>query len=100
MSNPWGVTLKKTGLTEERLNKENQDVSQIQQNQKKLQTISKENLGKTDTYKDRQSSLAADATYGQQGRYNYGGKKKSKKHRKSSRRHKKHRKTIRYHKRK
>lgn len=100
MSNPWGVTLKKTGLTEERLNKENQDVSQLQQNQENLQSISKDNLGKTDTYKDRQASLAADATYGQQGRYNYGGKKKSRKHRKLTRRYKKHRKTRRYYKRK
>jgi hypothetical protein len=79
----WGVTLKKTGLTEQRLNQDNAAVNQIQENQQNLQTMSQENRGKTETYKDRQGSLAADAMYGQQDRYNSGGKgRKSRKSRK------------------
>jgi uncharacterized membrane protein len=81
MSN-WGVTLKKTGLTEQRLNEEKAASNQVQENQSNLQSVSQENRGKTETYKDRQGSLAADAMYGQQDRYNSGGKK-SRKSRKS-----------------
>jgi hypothetical protein len=98
MSNPWGVKLKKTGLNEQRLASEQSSINDLNQRQSELQDVASSNDLKQNEYKDRQSSLAADAMAGQQERLpGQGGKKKSKKHRKSSRRHKKHRKTRRYH---
>jgi uncharacterized membrane protein len=65
----WGVTLKKTGLTEKRLNEDNTASNQLQENQQNLQGVNQENRGKTCVYKDRQDSLATDAMHGQQDRY-------------------------------
>ena len=97
MSNqsPWGnIKLKKTGLNELRTTQENEAKSQIFNSQDKLQNIANDNKSRYLAYEDRQASLAADAMYGKQNRYNYGGKlrkyktskfRKSRKSRKSRR---------------
>jgi len=94
MSNPWGVSLKKTGLNEKRSLEEKMRTEDLENNQSSLRDLASENTSKTNEYGERQSSLAADAMAGQQGRLNgQGGKKKSRKHRRTSKRHKKHRKS-------
>ena len=99
MSNPWGVTLKKTGLNEERLSSSQSQIDDLNRRQSDLQELSMSNTGKQNIYEERQGSLAADAMMGQQGRLpGQGGKlkKKSRRHRKSrknrkTRKHRRHR---------
>jgi hypothetical protein len=80
----WGIKLKSTGLNEKRLTKENDVLNQLQEKQQGLKNMSQENYVKKNIFDDRQGSLAADAMYGQQDRYNNGGKRrKSRKTRKS-----------------
>ena len=79
MSNPWGVSLKKTGLNEQRSIADEKAKQNLEDRQSELVTnaaLNKENKG---IYNDRQASLAANAMMGQQGRL--GGKKKSRKNR-------------------
>jgi hypothetical protein len=101
MSNPWGVTLKKTGLNQQRLSSSQSQIDELNERQNDLQQLSSSNYGKQNLYDDRQSSLAANAMLGQQGRiYGQGGrskKRKSKRHIKSrkhrkTRKHRRHRK--------
>ena len=90
MSNPWeGVKLRKTGLNQQRLNREELSRANLEQNQSSLADVSRENALKMGDYEDRQDSLAASAMMGQQGRLpGQGGKKKSRRHRKTkSRKH-------------
>ena len=97
MSNPWGVKLRKTGLNDQRLASEQSGISSLENRQNELQDISSSNLSKQNMYEERQSSLAADAMAGQQGRLpGQGGKRKSRRHRKTSRKHRKNRKTRRH----
>ena len=91
MSNPWGVTLKKTGLNTQRSLAEESAKMNLENRQSEISANAALNRANENIYKERQSSLAADAMMGQQGRL--GGKKKSRKHR--SRRHKKSRKSRR-----
>ena len=98
MSNPWGVKLKKTGLNEQRSFQEQSSMNELKQRQSYLQNIALNNSSKLNDYNERQSSLAADAMAGQQGRLpGQGGKKKSRRRGKTSRRYKKHKKTRRHH---
>lgn len=97
MSNPWGNTLRKTGLNEQRLQQEQSGINDLQQRQGELQTVASENASKFGTYDDRQASLAADAMYGQQGRLDKGGKKKSRRHKRKTRKSRKSRKARRRH---
>jgi len=97
MSNSWGVKLRKTGLNEQRSLQEQSDINDLNQRQSDLQNVSSDNALKVGEYKDRQSSLAADAMAGQQGRlHGQGGKKKSKRRRRTTRRNKKQKKTRRH----
>jgi hypothetical protein len=99
MSNPWGVKLRPSGL-KNRLDSEQSSISDLEQRQNELRDVASSNSAKQNMYEERQSSLAADAMAGQQGRLNgQGGKKKSRKHKKTTRKHRKHRKTRRHHKR-
>ncbi len=91
MSNPWGVTLKKTGLNAQRSAAEETAKMNLENKQSEMLANAALNRANKDIYEDRQASLAADAMMGQQGRL--GGKKKSRKHR--SRRNKKSRKSRR-----
>ena len=94
MSNPWGAKLRKTGLNEQRLASEQASINNLEERQGELQNAALDNSAKIEEYNDRQSSLAADAMAGQQGRLTgQGGKKKTRRHRKSSRRHKKNKKS-------
>lgn len=100
MSNPWGVSLKKTGLNQQRLSQEESSRANLEENQANLKQLASENTSKMGDYDERQASLAADAMAGQQGRLpGQGGRRKSRRHRKSSRKHRKHRKTRRHHRR-
>ena len=100
MSNPWGVSLRKTGLNQQRLDSAQSQINELNERQGDLQQLSTTNMGKQNIYGDRQASLAADAMMGQQGRLpGQGGRRKSRRHRKSSRKHRKHRKTRRHHRR-
>jgi CII-binding regulator of phage lambda lysogenization HflD len=97
MSNPWGVTLKKTGLNQKRLDSAQSQIDELNQRQDELQQLSTTNMDKQNMYEDRQGSLAADAMMGLQGRIPIKGgkfKKNSKRHRKS----RKNRKTRKYRK--
>ena len=67
MINPWGVKLRKTCLNEQRSKLEQSRVADLEQNQMVFKDIASENTSKIGEYKDRQSSLAADAMSGQQG---------------------------------
>lgn len=101
MSNPWGVTLKKTGLNKQRLDSAQSQINELNQRQDELQQLSSTNTGKQNIYEDRQGSLAADAMMGQQGRIPIKGgkfKKKTRRYKKSrkSRKNRKTRKHRRY----
>jgi hypothetical protein len=96
-NNPWSKNLRKTGLNEERITQDQTGIDNLNQRQNELQYNASNNTSKMGKYEDRQSSLAVDAMYGKQGRYNSGGKK-SKRHRKTSHRQKKHKKTKKQHK--
>jgi hypothetical protein len=95
MSNPWGVTLRKTGLNEQRLSSAQSQIDDLNRRQSDIQDLSMSNMGKQNIYEDRQGSLAADAMMGQQGRIPIkGGKLKKKTRRyKKSRKSRKNRKT-------
>jgi hypothetical protein len=92
MSNPWGVKLRKTGLNEMRSSTVQDSLAKLESSQTSLQNAAQNNLSKMNEYKERQSSLAADAMAGLQGKNNtfgvLGGRKsrKSKKSRRSKRR--------------
>ena len=75
MSNPWGIKLKKTGLNEQRLATEQKDVASIESRQTEMARNLATDTEKNAIYSDRQASLAADATYGQQERFETGGKR-------------------------
>lgn len=98
-NNSWSKNLRKTGLNEQRINNDQTSIDNLNQRQNELNNSASNNIYKMGKYEDRQSSLAADAMYGKQGRYNTGGKKKSRRYRKSTRRQKKHKKTKKYYKR-
>lgn len=87
MSNPWGVSLRKTGLNQQRLDSAQSQINSLNERQSDLQQLSATNMNKQNMYEDRQGSLAADAMMGQQERlYSQGGKlkrRKSRRHRKS-----------------
>lgn len=97
MSNPWGIKLKKTGLIEERLNKEQSALSGLESRQIEMMRNLETDKERKNVYDDRQSSLAADAMKGQQERLGgrrtkrrNKGHKKTRKNRKSrSRRYRK-----------
>lgn len=92
MSNSWGVTLRKTGLNQQRLDSAQSQINELNERQGDLQQLSTTNMGKQNNYGDRQASLSADAMMGQQGRiYGQGGRLK----RRKSRRHRKSRKNRR-----
>ena len=92
MSNPWGVTLRKTGLNQQRLDSAQSQINELNERQGDLQQLSTTNMDKQNIYGDRQPSLAADAMMGQQGRLpEQGGRLK----RRKSRRHRKSRKNRR-----
>jgi hypothetical protein len=92
MSNPWGVTLRKTGLNQQRLDSAQSQINELNERQGDLQQLSTTNMDKQNIYGDRQASLAADAMMGQQGRLpGQGGRLK----RRKSRRHRKSRKNRR-----
>ena len=92
MSNPWGITLKKTGLNESRMRTTQSQIDKLNERQGEIQQLSTSNLGKQNIYEDRQGSLAANAMLGQQGRIGRGGKYKRRKSRKhtKSRKHRRH----------
>ena len=101
MNNPWGVTLKKTGLNESRMSSAEKDIDELNKKQDDLKELTSSNLEKQDIYDERQGSLSASAMLGQQGRLNGQGgkyKRKSRKHKKSrkSRKHKKSRRSRTY----
>jgi hypothetical protein len=79
MSNPWRVTLKKTGLNEKRTEAEENGKLDLENRQNELTSNALLNKTNKDIYDERQDSLAANAMMGKQDRL--GGKKKSKKHR-------------------
>ena len=78
MSNPWGVSLKKTGLSEQRSAADEMARQSLENRQSELAASAALNKENKDVYDDRQASLAASAMMGQQGRL--GGKKKTRKH--------------------
>jgi hypothetical protein len=84
MSNPWGVKLKKTGLTEQRVAADISSINELENNQSNLQMLASANSTKKQGYEDRQASLAADAMSGQQGMLP--GQKGAKKRRRSNKR--------------
>jgi hypothetical protein len=66
MSNPWGVSLRKTGLNQQRLDSAQSQINSLNKRQSDLQQLSATNMNKQNVYEDRQGSLAADAMMGQQ----------------------------------
>lgn len=97
MSNPWGIKLKKTGLNEQRFASEQKDMASLETRQAEMVKNLETDKDKLSIYSDRQASLAADATYGQQQRF--GGKRNRKTKRKRTRntkKQKKHRKSRRH----
>lgn len=65
------ITLKKTGLNEERMSREKNHILQIEINQNALKIISNDNKSKSNTYVTRQESLTVDAITGLQDKNNY-----------------------------
>ena len=88
MSNPWGVKLKKTGLNEDRLNAEQNNIKLLETRQNEMATNSFIDKEKKNIYEDRQGSLAANAKMGQQGILGGRRKRKSTKRRTNSKRRK------------
>ena len=68
MSNPWGVKLKKTGLIEKLSTEDQTNIDNLEKRQTELNQLALNNLVKLNEYKEKQSSLAADAMAGQQKR--------------------------------
>jgi hypothetical protein len=91
MKNPWGKTLRKTGLLEKRITNDQESVAKLEERQGDIKDLSRVNASKKNIYTDRQDDLLVDATAGQQnrlpGQQYMAGKRRT-------RRHKKHRKTT------
>jgi ParB-like chromosome segregation protein Spo0J len=96
-TNPWGVSLKKTGLREQRSIQDEMTRQELENRQSELEMNAALNKENKDIYDERQGSLAASALMGKQGILGRGGKKKSRRHRKhkslktkKTRRHRRH----------
>lgn len=68
MSNPWGITLRKTGLNAERIEADKIAKENLENRQSELAANAALNKENKDNYYERQSSLGVSAMMGQQER--------------------------------
>jgi hypothetical protein len=67
MSNPWGIKLKQTGLIQKLSSEDQINIDNLEKRQEELNQLALNNLVKMNNFKEKQSSLAADAMAGKQG---------------------------------
>lgn len=68
MTNPWGITLRKTGLNAERIEADKIAKENLENRQSELAANAALNKENKDNYYERQSSLGVSAMMGQQER--------------------------------